>query len=154
MERRKMTPKPVWLNDIERDAWIERNCRICFQPDEAIRRVTDSGPGCPHLARSLENKLPTPWTRRRNAVMGETYRCSEFAPKPAVNRRGKVTEEIEPLFPIDPIGCTRNDQGEVCNCDDARECGNAYPLERNLVPVDGWPDWRAEQRKTKEGDHL
>lgn len=96
-----MTPKPVWLNDIERDAWVEKNCRVCFQGDEAMKRITGDGPGCPHLARAQDGKLPTPWTRRRNAVMGETYRCAEYAPKPAVNRRGTVVEEIEPLFDTD-----------------------------------------------------
>lgn len=123
-----MTPKPVWLNDIERDAWAERNCRTCFQGDEAWKRMTGDGPGCPHLARAQDGKMPTPWTRRRNAVMGETYRCAEYAPKPAVNRRGTVVEEIEPLFDTDTD-------------------------DRHLVPVEGWPDYRSEQRKTKQGDH-
>jgi putative SOS response-associated peptidase YedK len=123
-----MTRKPVWANSIERDAWVERHCRVCFQPDEALRRITGDGPGCPHLARAEQNKPPTPWTRRRNAVMGETYRCSEFQKRPAVNRRGKADVEVEPMLEVEPV-------------------------DRALVPVDGWPDWRAEQRKGKEGDH-
>jgi putative SOS response-associated peptidase YedK len=120
--------KPVWLNDVERDAWVERHCRVCFQPDEARKRITGDGPGCPHLARAERNKLPTPWTRRRNAVMGETYRCADFAKQPPVNRRQVSTEETPPLL-------------EVPSDD------------RHLVPVDGWPDYRSKQRKTKEGDH-
>jgi hypothetical protein len=148
-----MTRKPVWANSIERDAWVERHCRVCFQPDEALRRITGDGPGCPHLARAEQNKLPTPWTRRRNAVMGETYRCAEYTKRPPVNRRRKVVEEIEPMFEVDPVGCVKTDNDEVCLCDDVRECGSAYPIERHLVPVDGWPDYRAEQRKTKVGDH-
>jgi hypothetical protein len=120
--------KPVWLNDIERDAWVEKHCRVCFEPNEAMKRITGDGPGCPHLARAEQNKLPTPWTRRRNAVMGETYRCADFAPKPSVNRRRVSAEETLPLL-------------EVPSDD------------RHLVPVDGWPDYRSERRKTKEGDH-
>lgn len=123
-----MTSKDVWHNEIERNAWVEKNCRVCFQPDEAQRRITGEGPGCPHLARGDNNKMPQPWTRRRNAPMGETYRCEAFMKKPAVNRRKSTAVEIEPMF--DP-----------------------EPVDRNLVPVDGWPDYRAEQRKSKEGDH-
>jgi hypothetical protein len=121
-------PKQVWYNDIQRDAWVEKHCRVCFQPDEASKRITGDGPGCPHLARAEQGKLPTPWTLRRNATWGDTYRCDEFTPKPPVNRRGKVVEEIEPMLDVEPA-------------------------ERNLVPVDGWPDYLAEQRKSKEGEH-
>lgn len=119
--------KPVWQNNIERDAWVEKHCRVCYQPDEALRRITGDGPGCPHLARAEQNKLPTPWTRRRNAVMGETYRCSDFQKRPAVNRRGTAVED-QPMLDVEPI-------------------------DRLLVPVEGWPDFRAEARKAKEGDH-
>jgi hypothetical protein len=118
----------VWKSQIERDAFVESNCARCFQPDEALKRITGDGPGCPHLARAERNKLPTPWVRRRNAVMGETYRCADFAPKPPVNRRQVSTEETPPLL-------------EVPSDD------------RHLVPVENWPDYRSEQRKTKEGDH-
>lgn len=125
-----MTPKPVWHNQIERDAWVEKNCRVCFQPDEALKRVTGDGDGCPHLARGDAGKLPTPWTRRRTAPMGETYRCEAFMKKPAVNRRPKTDVAVEPMLDVDPV-------------------------ERNLVPVDGWPDWAAEERNRKRGlDHA
>jgi hypothetical protein len=120
----------VWRNDIERNAWVEKNCRVCFQPDEALARAT-GGPkvhGCPHLLRSLINKMPTPWKRRRTAPIGETYRCEAFMAKPPVNRRKKSTEETAPLLDV-------------------------APDDYNLIPVDGWPDYRAEQRKQKEGDH-
>lgn len=120
--------KDVWANDIERDAWVEKNCRTCFQRDEAMKRITGDGPGCPHLLRAEQNKLPTPWTRRRNAAYGDTYRCAEHAIKPPVTRRGTVTEEIEPLFDLEPH-------------------------DVHLVPVESWPDWRSEQRKQKDGDH-
>jgi hypothetical protein len=122
------TTTPVWHNDVERDAWVERHCRVCFEPNEAMRRITGDGPGCPHLARADLNKLPTPWTRRRNTVMGETYRCADFAPKPGVNRRRVSTEETPPL-----LGVPSED--------------------RHLVPVDGWPDYQAMQRKSTQGEH-
>lgn len=123
-------PKPVWANDIERNAWVEKNCRVCFQPDEALARVT-GGPkthGCPHLLRSLINKMPQPWKRRRNAPIGETYKCEAFMAKPPVNRRGVSTEETPPMLDVEPDDYT-------------------------LIPVEGWPDYRAEARKQKEGDH-
>lgn len=119
----------VWRNDVERDAFIESNCARCFQPDEAMKRLTGDGPGCPHLARAAKNKMPAAWTKRRNAVMGETYKCSAFTPKPPVNRRAVSDEETPPMF---------EDLPEV---------------DRTLVPVEGWPDYLAEQRKSKDGDH-
>lgn len=119
----------IWRNDIERAAFIESNCDRCFQPDEAMKRLTGDGPGCPHLARSLRNKMPAAWTRRRNAVMGETFRCSDFTAKPPVNRRGTAADETPPMF------------------DDVE------PDEYRLVPLDTWPDYRAEARKQKDGDH-
>lgn len=122
--------KDVWRNDIERAAWVEKNCRVCFQPDEAIARVT-GGPnvhGCPHLIRSLTNKLPTPWKKRRNAPIGETYKCEAFMDKPAVVRRGTAPADTVPM--LDPA-----------------------PEDRNLIPVEGWPDYAALQRKLREGDH-
>jgi hypothetical protein len=123
-----MTKQPVWLNDIERDAWVEKHCRICFQPDEAQRRITGNGPGCPHLARAEQNKLPTPWKRRRNPIMGDTYSCAEFTKKPPVSRRGTTAEETPPMLDVEEGGYM-------------------------LVPVDNWPDYRAEAKKAKEGDH-
>lgn len=73
--------------------------------------------------------MPKPWTRRRNAVWGETYRCDEFTPQPPATRRRTADEATLPMF------------------DDLEAA------DRNLVPVDTWPDYRAEARKQKEGDH-
>lgn len=120
--------KSVWYNDIQRDAFIEKNCARCFQPDEARKRVTGGGPGCPHLARAEQDKMPKPWTRRRGAAWGDTYRCDDHLDKPPVNRRKTAKVEIEPMLDVEPA-------------------------DRHLIPVDGWPDWASEQRKSKEGDH-
>ena len=76
----------------------------------------------------MNDKLPTPWTRRRNAVLGETYKCDAFVERAPSNRRKNAPADTAPMF--DP-----------------------EPVDRNLVPVDGWPDYRAEQRKSKEGEH-
>lgn len=117
----------VWRNAIERNAWVEKNCRTCFQPDEARARLTDQH-GCPHLLRSLANKLPTPWRKRRGAPIGETYHCDAYLDKPPSVRRKTTPADTMPM--LEP-----------------------EPGDRNLVPVDGWPDYRADQRKLKEGDH-
>jgi hypothetical protein len=122
-----MSSRPVWSNPIEAAAWQEKHCRVCFQADEARRRVTGQGDGCPIWIVGLANKLPTQWTRRRNAVMGDTYRCAEFAKQPPVNRRPVAPAEVQPLFDLETA-------------------------ERFLIPVEGWPDWRAEKRKG-EGEH-
>lgn len=122
-----MSKNPVWINKVERDAWVECHCAHCFQPDQALKRVTGKGDGCPLLASADNNRLPTQWTRRRNAVMGDTYKCSEYLKQPPVNRRAKSAEQPEPMIQVEPD-------------------------DYNLVPVDGWPDYRAEARK-KEPDH-
>jgi hypothetical protein len=109
---------------------VEKNCRVCFQADEARKRVTGTGTGCPHLARGDDNKMPKPWTRRRNAVWGETYRCAEFLDQPPVNRRREGIEATMSMF----------DEASLLT-------------DRNLVPVEGWPDYKAEARKSKEGEH-
>lgn len=122
--------KPLWHNDIERDAFIESNCLRCFQPDEAAKRVLGTGPGCPHLVRAAAGKLPKAWTRRRNAVIGETFKCSDHLDKPPVNRRGTAPADTPPMFD--------DDQTNV-----------------DFVPVEGWPDAQAFGRKAKndKGDH-
>jgi hypothetical protein len=79
--------KRVFYNDITRDAFIETNCDTCYFPARAMHRIDPSKPDCPHLERAAENKLPKEWSRRRNAVMGETYRCSDRLVQPPVNRR-------------------------------------------------------------------
>lgn len=121
--------KPVWANPIEEAAFRESTCRQCFQPDEAQHRVLGTGEGCPHLAKAAADKLPKVWTRKRLPVLGKTYKCDDFRGKPKTTRRRSQAAITEPLLDLEP------DDGRV------------------LVPVDGWPDWAAEERKTKGGDH-
>jgi hypothetical protein len=120
--------KPVWASDIEEAAFRESQCRRCFQPAEAEKRVLGKGDGCPHLAKAADNKLPKAWTRKRLPVMGETYKCDDFQDKPKATRRRSKPAVTEPLIDVEPA-------------------------ELLLVPVDGWPDYRAEQRKDKKGEH-
>ena len=110
--------KPVWNNPIEEAAWRETNCRICFQPDEAAKRITGQGPGCPHLARATDGRLPKAWTLRRNEIMGRKYHCADFIKEPPTNRRKTAPADTPPMLGIEP--------------DDYR-----------LIPVEGWPDYRA-----------
>ena len=79
----------LWRNDIERDAWIETNCRRCYQADEANKRVLGQGPGCPLLAHAATGRKPVQWTKRRDAAMGYTYKCDWYRRVPDVNRRGQ-----------------------------------------------------------------
>lgn len=119
----------LWRNDIERDAFIETNCRVCWQADRALERVLDQGDGCPHLNRANAGKLPTPWTKRRTAAMGDTYRCSAFEAKPPVSRRGVASADTETMFDIEAA-------------------------DTGFVPVDGWPTAEEFGRTTKKDDHA
>lgn len=127
-----MTTKPVWSHPVEEAAFREKNCRVCFQPDEAIKRTTGRGDGCPHLLRAAQNKLPTPWTRRRNATMGDTYRCDDYAPKAPTKRRKTAAAETIPF-------------------DEADELFEIAPGPVNFVPVEGWPDPEAFGVKQTKG---
>ena len=117
----------VWRSSIERDAFVETHCLTCCQPDQAQKRTLGTGDGCPFLALGDRGRLPVQWKRRRNATMGDTYRCSEEVRKPAVNRRGSTTVDTEPLFD---------------------EPTRTYVA---LIPVQGWPDYRAQERKPEAG---
>lgn len=121
----------VWKSGVEEAAFRETHCRVCFQPDEALKRVTDDGPGCPHLLKAQVNKvaLPEPWTRKRNAPLGSTFKCDDFRKQPAVNRRRIAPDETPSMF------------------------DDVDPDERLLVPVEGWPDYAAQARRQSGGDH-
>jgi hypothetical protein len=118
--------RPIWRTPIERDAWVEKHCAKCFQPDEAIFRVTGRGTGCPFRLRGDAGRLPPVWKFRRNAVMGDTYTCTEFRKEPPVVRRATANDATVPMFDIEPT-------------------------PNILVPVEGWPDHRP--KRTKDVDH-
>lgn len=114
--------------------FIEHTCVGCFQPDEAAKRVTGTGEGCPLLRRAAAGRFPGKWKRRRNGALGETFKCEEYQAKPAPSRRSR--RQIEPNELQDSL------------------FGDVDAQDRLLVPVDGWPDYRAqERRKGTDVDH-
>lgn len=113
----------IFANTYEADAFRETWCDRCYQVDQATLRATGKGSGCPLLQAASVGALPAQWTRRRQAAMGNTYRCSEFAKRPPVTRKGSIPEmPQEELFPIQE------------------------PADRLLIPVEGWPDYRAQKK--------
>lgn len=113
---------------LETDMFADRTCRNCFQTDEATRRVLGKGFGCPILRRAATGRLPRQWRRRRNAPLGETFQCEDFTDKPPSSKRRHAPAVTLEMFDIEPA-------------------------EVHLVPVDGWPDYRAQQSLDKHGDH-
>lgn len=120
----------LFPNQTARDVWRGHWCERCFQPDEAAKRLHDRGPGCPIIAKALErDRKPVEWVRNaRAATMSVAYGCNAFMKRPAVNRRATTECVTESLFDDEPIHVTRN-----------------------LVPVEGWPDYRAKGNGT---DHA
>jgi hypothetical protein len=113
---------------LELDMFVEVTCSRCFQPDEAAKRVLGSGDGCPLLKRARNGQMPGKWTRRRGEALGSTFKCAEYAPSAPTARRKRAVAEDVPMF--DP-----------------------EPVERLLVPIEGWPDYAAEARRQRDGDH-
>lgn len=114
----------VFANPHEERAWRETWCARCYQPDEARRRLIKSGPGCPLLQIADGGVVPEQWIRRRKAEMGNTYRCADFRKRPPVVRKGAIEE-----LPQEELFAAPEAESKL------------------LVPVDGWPDYRAQQRK-------
>jgi hypothetical protein len=122
----------LFPSDTARDIWRGHWCERCFQPDEADFRLHGNGFGCQIIARALSSdRKPREWDRNTRAqTMSAAYGCNAFLAKPAVARRGKAPDETLPMFELEPAD------------------------GRALVPVDGWPDYRAEQGKPKKADHA
>jgi hypothetical protein len=122
----------LFPTDTARAIWTGHWCERCFQPAEAELRLHGKGTGCPILARALaSDRKPKEWDRNTRAqTMSAAYGCNAFLAKPAVvRRRGTVPDETLPMFEVEPAD------------------------GRPLVPVDGWPDYRA-QGKGKGVDHA
>lgn len=116
------------FSPLELEMFEMHTCIKCFQPDEARHRVTGAGPGCPLLRRARRGQLPGKWKRRRFGPLGHTFTCEDFADRPASVKRTRAPAEDVPMF-------------------------EPPAAERNLIPVDGWPDYRARARKAKDGEH-
>jgi len=96
----------VWANSVERDAWVEQWCAHCYQPDEARRRITGKGDGCPVLQRADRNATPPgEFTRRKNPQLGHTYKCSEHRPRPdlADPKHVAAHDNTAPLFNLEGL---------------------------------------------------
>ena len=83
----------LFRSDTHLAIWIESNCRQCWQLKA----------GCPILERvSRTDRKPPQWTRNpRSELMGETYKCSERAPRPP--RPAATPDDTMPMFDVDPV---------------------------------------------------
>jgi hypothetical protein len=115
----------VFANAHEERAFTDTWCRRCFQSDETLKRIAHKGTGCPLRRIAAGGVVPEKWAKRRNATLGNTYRCADFTKRPAVARKGRA-----PQLP----------QGELF--------GAPASTVRLLIHVAGWPDYHAEQTKT------
>jgi hypothetical protein len=100
--------------------WLEMNCHLCFQVDEAARRLHGKDTQCPIQKRALESgRKPTKWDRNPRAKeMERAYKCREFKSRPDSTARKRVNEfdtDQDSLF-------------------------EPRPEELKYVPVEGWPD--------------
>lgn len=121
----------LFASDTARGVWTEHWCERCHQPDEVANRLHGTGDGCPILARAIaSDRKPVEWDRNTRAqTMDAAYACRAFLAKPPVARRAKAPDETLPMF-------------------------DTEPTDYHLVPVDGWPDYRARRRKPKDGEHA
>lgn len=112
--------------------WREKWCDRCVQPDEVNRRDHGVGTGCPILAKAARtDRKPPEWDRNTGAkTMDAAYRCNAFLSQPAVLRRGTADDMTASMFDVEPA------EG------------------RDLIPVDGWPDYQALERKPSKGEHA
>jgi hypothetical protein len=124
----------LFASDTARGIWTERWCDTCCQPDEVAKRLAGAGVGCPIIAKAvLSDRKPREWDRNNRAqTMDAAYKCNAYTHRPPVNRRAKANDETLSLFAEDELD----------------------HADGHLVPVDGWPDYRARGRKDKGGAHA
>lgn len=118
----------LFRSNAQRDMWIDRWCHVCFQPDEAARRLQGKDTQCPILAKALRtDRKPVEWDRNtRTDEVWRTIKCNSHTPKPPIHRREKHFDDV-PMFDETP-----------------------YKVDVGFVPVEGWPD-----RPKKDGvDHA
>jgi hypothetical protein len=81
----------VFPTQLTERLWVKRWCGNCFEPDEAMRRLFDRGPGCSILAKALTGIMPVQFKRDKSVTDGALYfSCSRFRDKPAVYRRPRA----------------------------------------------------------------
>lgn len=114
---------------LELQLFAETKCAGCHQPDAVMLREFNRGNGCPHLRKAMIfGKMPGVWKRKRFGSLGDTFDCAEYSESPPSTRRRSAPADTAPMFEVD--------EGD-----------------KRLVPVDGWPDYRAEAVKQRGGDH-
>lgn len=113
----------VFPSPVAEQMWRERYCETCCQPAAAERRLLGRGPGCAIAAQALSEEVPVEWRRGRGHTgrAEDLFRCTKYLDRPPSTRRKTVPTSTEPMF------------------DSPRE-------DRRLVPVEGWPDYRAIAR--------
>ena len=122
---------PLFRSVTAQEVWVSMNCHMCFQTDEAQRRLHGKDLQCPIQKRALTSgRKPVQWDRNTRAKdMKSAYKCREFMRQPASTARAKVNEfdtNQDSLF-------------------------EPTPTEYSFVPVEGWPD---RPRKGGDGDHA
>lgn len=114
---------------LELQLFAETKCSGCHQPDQVTLRVNGRGNGCPHLRKAtFFNKMPGAWKRKRFGALGDTFDCADYSATPPSTRRGRAPDETAPMFDVEPD-------------------------EHRLIPVSGWPDYRARQAQGRETGH-
>src|SRR5262245_46321794 len=99
----------------------------CNYGEKARREYGHPTEGCPILRLAAQGVRPPQWRRFR----GE-WRCTDFLARPPVSQPRKTRStavDEPPMF-------------------------DAEQQDRTLVAVDGWPDYRAESRRAKDGNHA
>jgi hypothetical protein len=122
---------PLFKSKTAEGVWLEFNCHMCFQVDEAERRLHGKDKQCPIQKRALESgRKPVKWDRNQRARdMAHAYTCREFKSRPDSTARKRVNE-----FDIPQDSLFEIPEHEV-----------------EFVPVAGWPD---RPRKDNGGDHA
>jgi hypothetical protein len=113
--------------------WCEHWCHRCHQVDEVLARKGYAGaPGCPIKALALSGTVPDelePASYRQPEAKNR-WRCIKYRDRPPVYKAPKAAPEGE--------------QGEMFDGDEV------LPAPRLLVPLDGWPDYRAQREASHD----
>jgi hypothetical protein len=127
---------PLFPSKTAEGVWLEFNCHMCFQVDEAERRLHGKDKQCPIQKRALESgRKPVKWDRNsRTKEMARAYKCREFKSRPDSTRR-RIVNEFD----------TNQDSLFELTAEQLKQ-GN------HLVPVEGWPD--RPRKDAKDDNHA
>jgi hypothetical protein len=91
----------VFRDKYHETAFYENWCDRCSQPDEIAKRSGSNNLGCALRLTAECGAVPTQWTPRRNAAIGDAYKCHKYMDKPAVSRRAVAVSEDVPMFDVE-----------------------------------------------------